>query len=135
MKSEEEARESVRRMVEMAQERARQAHAMVGELEALRVVGESREGTRVVLGHTGGLLEVTLGDRLGDADLRTIEQSINQANADAQFRLKAQVQELAGRHYGESETTSHFSQQYDQLFPDAAPTDRPEGPSTGGVLR
>lgn len=132
--TEEQARAAVRDMVQQAQDRAVAAQTMVTELEALEVVGRSGEGAEVVLGHTGGLRAVRLDNRLSDADLRTIERAIAEANSDAQFKLKEQVTDLADRHYS-GEAASHFSQQYDALFPDARESDNPEPPNPGGVLR
>lgn len=136
VKSEADARAAVQRMVQQAQDRARAAHQMVDELESLRIVGQSRTGTRVTLSHSGSLLEVKLGDRLGQGDLRQIEQSIAEANSDAQFKLKQSVTDLAARHYGDgSETATHFSGEYDKLFPNAAESDKPDNGRGGGVLR
>lgn len=121
MTTEEEARSLLRQMVSQAQDRAQHAQAMVTDLEALRASG-THEGTTVVLGQSGALLEVRLSERLEGAPVREIEQVILRANAAAQATLQRLVQTLATAHYGaDSQTAAVVTEQYDRLFPEALP--------------
>jgi DNA-binding protein YbaB len=133
--SQEEALAQIDRAVAQAQERVTQARAYQAELEGMRVVGQSRDGTaEVTLGHTGAVLDVYLGRSLQDAGLDRIRAVLLEANSAAQAQLAEQVTELTGRTFGrDSGTTREIAAQYRQMFP--PPDDTGPGAGQGGVLR
>lgn len=123
--------------VAQARDRADRARAYRDELDAVRVVGRSRDGGgEVTLGHTGAVLDLHLGRGLAGASLERIRAALLEANATAQAQLTAQVAELTGQAFGaDSGTTREIAAHYREMFPLPESEGQGHGPDVSGVLR
>jgi hypothetical protein len=125
--------------VAQAREQAIRAQAYREELDALRVVGRSRDdAAEVTLGHTGAVLDLRLGRHLEEASLERIRAAVLEANAAGRAQLAGRVAELTGQAFGEeSETTLEISALYGEMFPpvDDDRSGRGQGHGQPGVLR
>ena len=126
-KSEAEAQAHVDQQIADAKVQQAKALGMIAEMESLRVTGRSRDGEiEVVLGQSGGLLDVTIHPRAQGLDAPALQSAILQANSAAQQQLVGQVRQLAEEAYGkDSGTAAAFVGNYERSFPPPTPDVQP----------
>lgn len=122
-----DARTRIELAMRQAQENVERSRELTRDLETMRVVGRSRDGSaEVVLSSSGALVDLRLDERLNSASLDEVRAAVLQANTDARSRAEEEIASVAGRHFGAgSKTVDQFEDHYTKMLrlPDAATGD------------